>query len=290
MAVSPTFFRRALTALAVVGGLVALPALSAVANDGTPVPPSSVLGPSTAATGDTVALFFDSNYVDTATDGGGEAYNVQQTLLGQGYTVDTFTGVTTADWTTALSGAQVVAVPELEVSGGDLPADLEAGALAALQAFVTSGGRLITFSDRNFEFLEEVLNLPVDSVDDGDGCPCTKTAAAAGTEWGSGPATLGNNDATDPVLVSTLPTGTTSIYTSDSDADASALALIPAGSGSVVYFAWDWFFEEGQDDNWFDVLNLSISGSPAPPPEPPVTPPTTPVTPEPVAAAPRFTG
>jgi len=69
--------------------------------------------------------------------------------------------------------------------------------------------------------------------------------------------------------------------------------LIPAGSGSVVYFGWDWFFEDGQDENWFDVLSESISGSPtppAPPVTPPVTPPTTPVTPEPVAAAPRFTG
>ena len=179
-----------------------------------------------------MALFFDSNYVDTATNGDGEAYNLQQTLLDQGYVVNTFTGVTTLDWTTALSGAQVVAVPELEVSGGDLPADLEAGALAALQAFVNSGGRLITFSDRNFEFLEEVLDLPVDSVDDGDGCPCTKTAAAAGTDWASGPATLDGNDATDDVLVSTLPAGTASIYSSDSEADALDLALIPLG---------DWF-------------------------------------------------
>jgi hypothetical protein len=60
MAVSPTFLRRAQTSLAVVGALVALPALSATANDGTPVPPESVLGgPSAAAAGDTVALFFD---------------------------------------------------------------------------------------------------------------------------------------------------------------------------------------------------------------------------------------
>src|SRR4051812_46751219 len=152
MAVSPAFFRRALTALAVVGALVALPAFSAAANDGTPVPPETVLGPSAAATGDTVALFFDSNYVDTSTTGGGEAYNLQQTLLGQGYTVDSFTGVTTLDWTTALSGAQVVAVPELEGSGGDLPPDLEAGALPALHALVDSGGRPLPLSPPHLPF------------------------------------------------------------------------------------------------------------------------------------------
>jgi len=61
--------------------------------------------------------------------------------------------------------------------------------------------------------------------------------------------------------VSTLPAGTASISSSDTEADASALALVPVGSGSVVCFAWEWFFEEGRDENWFDVLNESISGA-----------------------------
>ena len=296
MAVSSAFFRRALTSLAVVGALATLPALAAFANDGTPRPPGQVLGPNATALGDaTIALFFDPTYVDTSTSGSGEAYNLQQTLLSQGHVVNTFTGTSTAAWTAALAGAQAVAVPELD-NDEELGADLEPGALAALQAFVNDGGKLLDFSGRNFAFMEVVLGLADGQLDGNFTCVCVRTPAAGATPWASGPGFLSGNDSTDTLDITTAPAGSTPVYVRPDAQHQVGLALIPFGSGSLVWFGWDWYFEDGQDEAWFTVLDLTFAGlgstPPTPPDSPPVTPvtPITPVTPQPVAAAPRFTG
>jgi hypothetical protein len=118
--------------LVLTGGLA-----GAQENDGTPVAPESVTASgdvSAAGTGN-VALFFDPTYVDTGTGGGGEAENVRVTLTDLGFTVNTFTGITTAEWEAALAGVKTVVVPELE-EDEDLADDMEPGALAALQGYI----------------------------------------------------------------------------------------------------------------------------------------------------------
>jgi hypothetical protein len=162
--------------MATIGALALAPIAAQASGDNggaTPVAPATVFG-ATASTvpGDVhVALFFDPAYVDTTTGGDGEAYNLQQTLLTQGFDVHTFTGTTTAEWTAALTDADVVAVPELEVNDG-LADDMEPGALAALQAFVDAGGRLTNYIDSAFPFMESVLGLAPDSLAGSQHCPC----------------------------------------------------------------------------------------------------------------------
>ena len=107
-----TPFRRvaSLTALVAIGAMVAFPMTAGAADDNggaSAVAPESIFGAAPAAVPSdiNIALFFDPTYVDTSTGGSGEAYNLQQTLLDQGFNVTTFTGVTTAEWTAALAGA-----------------------------------------------------------------------------------------------------------------------------------------------------------------------------------------
>jgi hypothetical protein len=284
-------------AVATIAAVTLLPAAAHASGDNggqAAVAPSAVFGPVGAAVpGDIhIALFFDPAFVDTTTSGDGEAYNLQQTLISQGFDVATFTGTTTAEWTTALTGADVLAIPELEVDD-ELGTALEPGALAAVQAFVNGGGRMTTYVDSAFSFMETVLGLPSGTLESNESCPCTKAAAAAGTEWADGPATLADNNATDTLDVTTAPAGSLAIYADDDDADEAGLALIPVGSGSIVYFGWDWFFDEeetAQFQPWFDVLAESmLATTPVTPVTPPLEP-VTPATPEPLTVAPRFTG
>jgi hypothetical protein len=298
MIAGSVLLRRGLVSLGVVGALVLAPTAALATGDNggqSAIPPSAVFGPTgTAVPGDIhVALFFDPNFVDTATDGDGEAFNLQQTLISQGFDVATFTGTTTAEWTAALTGADVVAIPELEEDDG-LGTALEPGALAALQAFLNAGGRMTTYVDSAFGFMETVLGLSAGTLTGDESCPCTKTAAAAGTEWADGPTALADNNATDTLDITTAPAGSLAIYADDDDADEAGLALIPIGSGSIVYFGWDWFFDEDETDQfqpWFDVLaEAMVQTAPVTPPvEPPTTPPTQPA-PAPLVVTPRFTG
>jgi hypothetical protein len=268
-------------------------------NDGTPVAPESVTASETvtaAGTGN-IALFFDSNYVDTDSGGSGEAENLRQTLTTQGFSVNTFTGTTTAEWQAALAGVKTMVLPELEKSApaatavGDLEDDLEPGALAALQGYIAGGGKFVTFSERNWNFLEAVFGQSADSIAGNGGCPCTITAAATGTEFAGGPTSLASLDDTQTVTVGTFPTGTINVYEDDEESGDAGVSRTSVGDGCVEYLGWDWFFEEGQDrPPWFDVLDRAVD-APCGPARPGPEPAPTPVTvPEPVAAQPRFTG
>jgi hypothetical protein len=286
----------ALAAIVAISAVAAFPSTAGASGDNggaSAVAPESVLGATVAAVPSDVkiALFFDPAYVGTESGGGGEAYNLQQTLIDQGFDVSTFTGVTTAEWTAALTGAAVVAVPELENSSA-LGSDLEPGALAALQAYLAAGGRLTTYVSSAFDFMDLVLGLPSDTLSGSESCPCTKTAAAVGTEWEAGPDTLDDNNATNTLDVTTAPAGSLAIYADDDDADEAGLAYIPVGSGSIVYFGWDWFFSSSETDqfpNWFAVLSETMLAAAPVTPVTPVTP-VEPVTPDPVTVTPRFTG
>lgn len=241
----------------------------------------------TAAGTGNVALFFDSDYVDTGAGGSGEAENLRELLTAQGFTVNTFTGTTTAEWQAALAGVKTVVVPELE-EDQNLASDMEPGALAALQGYIAGGGKLVTFSDRNWTFLEAVFGLTGGSITGDGGCPCTITTAAAGTEFAGGPPSLASLDATDTADVATLPGGTINAYEDGEEAGEAGVTKTAVDSGCVVYLGWDWFFEQGQDSApWFEVLDRAVDAPCGPtPPEPAPTPPVA----APVVVTPTFTG
>src|SRR5207248_269999 len=93
----------------------------------------------------------------------------------------------------------------------------------------------------------------------------SKTAAAAGTPFAGGPATLPINlNAVDTVLTSSLPSSQTLPITStviyqDSNGNA-AVTLIKYGDGFIVILGWDWFDAQPvgtQDGGWLAVLNTA---------------------------------
>jgi hypothetical protein len=213
-----------------------------------------------------VALFFNASYVDTATDGSGEAYNVQQALLGQGHTVTTFTGVTANELAAALAGKDALVIPELQ--NGNLSPDLSNEAAFTIALFVNTGGTLLVFDPAVGDPLA-VLNgafpqfhLTSSGVAVGT---ISKAAGASGTPFVNGPPTLpANLNAVDTVLASSLPNGngfsSKGIYT-DSNGNA-AVASISFGGGNIVIMGWDWFDAQpvgAQDGGWLAVLDTAAA-------------------------------
>jgi hypothetical protein len=232
-----------------------------------------LVSPSGATSNDTlkVALFYDSDYVDTAEDGGGEAFNVLSTLNDIGADVTKIEGITAADFTTGLAGMpDALVIPELEEDGG-LGGDMAPDARAVVKNWVDAGGRLEVFGDSDpWATVNAIFGLSITSLD-GDLCDsdpvCQLTAAGQATEFGDGPATLAYNNGTSygPNPAS-LPAGSMTIYADPAfdPVDAPAVAVIPQGSGSIVFFAYDWYGidgdgEEGFDQGWFDALEQSLS-------------------------------
>jgi hypothetical protein len=80
-----------------------------------------------------VALFYNGTYVDTTR----EALYLKQSLRILGHNVHMFTGITAADWTTTLSGVELLVIPELEKA--DLYAAMSAAARTAIQSYVFGG-------------------------------------------------------------------------------------------------------------------------------------------------------
>ena len=65
---------------------------------------------SVQAGGAVIAVFDDTNYVDSYDNTGSESDNLQAGLAAMGHTVVPFTGIDYASWYTALAGANVAAV------------------------------------------------------------------------------------------------------------------------------------------------------------------------------------
>jgi hypothetical protein len=207
-----------------------------------------------------VALFADTAYVDyTPPSTSSEAYNMQVALTSFGNTVSTFTGLSAAAWTAALAGKQVLVIPEQE-RGSIAATPLPAATITAIQNFVNGGGTLIVADDySNTFFLNAVFGYSI--VRDGTGAVSTKTAAATGTVFAGGPATLPNNDATDGGSVTaSLPAGAVCAYAAGTQC---MVYQITRGAGKIYYFAWD-FYDAApngtQDGGWLAVLRPAAAG------------------------------
>jgi hypothetical protein len=222
-----------------------------------------VAGPARA---NTVAVFFNTAYVDTATDGSGEAYNVQQGLLSLGHTVDTFTGFTATAFREVMITHNVLVFPEFQ--NGNLSLALSQEALLMLATFVNGGGTLIMFDPGVGDPLA-VLNgaFPGFNLTSAGAAVGTiaKAPGAANTPFANGPATLpANLNAVDTVLASSLPgsptvPATSRIIYGDANGNA-AVALISYGSGNIVILGWDWFNAQPvgtQDGGWLEVLDTA---------------------------------
>jgi VCBS repeat-containing protein len=93
------------------------------------------------------------------------------------------------------------------------------------------------------------------------GSPYGATAAAAGTTFGEGPASLPSINSVYGVSKVSLPTGAVSMFESG---DTSAAAVIPFGDGQVTYVGWTWwnlpnYTFTGEAQPWARVLDAAIS-------------------------------
>ena len=239
-----------------------------------PIPVGAVSAPPPMA-----AVFNNPEYVDAGEFD--EADNVLTTLIDGGVTVSTFTGITATDFQTALTGADLLVIPELESQDpGELAADMGQESRDVVKGWVDAGGRLVvfgssspwvdvdaifgtSFAGNDFNGVcasagEEPSSLlqGADTNDLTSDDPCLKQPAAANTEFAESPDQLIYNDDTSNTPLN-LPASAKTIYSWVDG--SSAVTVIPEGHGSIVFLAWDWFgaYEGGEDEG------ATLSGIPA---------------------------
>ena len=217
-----------------------------------------------------VALFFDPVYVDTSAPPDGEATNLEASLTSLGANVTTFVGTSSSAISAAVAGKSVLAFPELEKQ--DLSPDLDVNAHFAISLFVNQGGTLLMVAPGSGDplaVINDSFNAAFHMTATTVTGPITLNAAAAsGTAFAGGPATLAVNNATTAVLASSLPPFAKIIY---SDANGnSVVTLLPpdpssTGNGNIVILGWDWFDAAptgSQNGGWLAVLSRAGSVQP----------------------------
>ena len=209
-----------------------------------------------------VTILFNGTFVDNSESSGGEATNVRDSFQSLGYSVSTFTDITAAGLTNALTGKTVLAIPELERRS--LILSLSVQAQTVIRDFVNNGGTLVSFG--HYSYNTAVLNsifgysLSVSSCISSISPVYNKTTNATGTAFETGPVSLPGYSATCAVRTSSLPVGAVSLY--EDFSLNTALFTKQEGSGVVVNIGWDWFNASptgSYDGGWLDILNLAMS-------------------------------
>lgn len=225
-----------------------------------------------------IVYLHDTTYAQfDVTDTGSEGSNVEA-VLGNGTDLFgvsglnglnlQFTQFATADTATlkaAIAGKKTLVIPEQEVRSW--AGDLDFSAVTALREFVASGGNIVVWSNDNGSVAladavlgsalqSRYIDYPAEYFQDG-----TRTTAAAGTPFASGPTTLRTNDAIAVILKDSLPAGSVIAYEWGGDA---LVAVIPKGSGHILLFAWDFFIDlpdepDTQISNWVDAFEIAVT-------------------------------
>ena len=91
---------------------------------------------------------------------------------------------------------------------------MDAGAKAAVQSFVSSGGGLIVhgFSSYADDFLNGVFGFAIGVEQSTTVSPLPKDASTTGTEFADDPATIPVNNGTNSLTVASLPAGSRTMY------------------------------------------------------------------------------
>ncbi len=216
---------------------------------------NSVAAVSTALLGGVQQIAYFDN--DLYTDVDGESVNLAASLTAQGHTLNSFSGITAADWNAATAVADLLVIPELD--NGDLFAALDAAAISAINSYIGNGGGLIMFdrtvsAPRTIDFLNGIFGY---ALQPGFivASQSLNAAAAAGTEFEGGPPALPDISATEGLTTASLPPGSLSLY--EQGANTSVLA-VDQGSGRIVFLGFDWF-EVPTPAEWEDVLGRGVN-------------------------------
>jgi hypothetical protein len=209
-----------------------------------------------------IAVFDNPLFVDTDDSIGSESDNLQASLaeLSPPRRASAVTDIDPAGLAAALSGREVLVIPELEI--GDLAASLVPEAVAVLQSFVANGGGLVIHGSFYApSLLSTVFGFSVTQVY--DAASAQRQAAAGGTACAAGPLELPWNDGTSFAVVGSLPPGALTLYGQETTpgAPAGAVVLIPYGAGHIAFLGWDWFDavpRGSQDGGWLEVLDCVL--------------------------------
>jgi hypothetical protein len=209
-----------------------------------------------------IVVFDNDTYVDSSPDGSSEAEadNLFRTFQDNGHTVSKVTAFDEASLTAALANADVFAIPELGEGRSSWVDALTEGAKVAIQNFVSNGGTLIVMgahTSGDADLLNDLFDFSLSHVDVSNSS--TKTEAAGETVFSTTASTIPWLNATRGFITSTLPSGSTSIYTSGT---ATTVALMTYGTGLISYLGADWYDTAPngtQDGGWLDVLKAATS-------------------------------
>lgn len=205
----------------------------------------------------TIAVLNNPAYVDTGA--AGEATSVIATLQLLGHTVVPFNSTDAAGVAAALAGVDLVLIPELEISTGDLAADLDSATRTVFADFVADGRGLIingTTDQKAAELLNALFGF---SLTTGSVGPADQTAAAAGTSFAGGVAQLPDNLRTRGIDQLSLPGDASVFYLNGS---RGVVVRAPHRSGRVLYLGWDWFdaIPNGSEDGgWLFTLGAAVT-------------------------------
>jgi hypothetical protein len=221
----------------------------------------------------TISVFDNPSYVDTVGGPTSESETIQVTLASLGHTVNTFTGISAAEFAAAGAAADLMLFPEIE--RGDLNAALDDAAREAITDYVSGGGAVIVMgSDLIYDktFLNGVFGYSLTGTVFFETYRLDATAAS-GTPFAGGPAALSWNDVIGVIDRSTLPAGALDLYHGE---NVNAVFAAPFGDGIVIRLGWDWFRAlplGDRDGGWIGVLDTAVNyaasyGDPQPVSEP----------------------
>jgi hypothetical protein len=204
-----------------------------------------------------IHVLMNGNYTDLEE----EAPNLVAAIASFGNSYSTFTNISQSTFESFSGG--ILVIPELDNAEDTLENDLTSGAKDAIAAFVNNGGTLITFepsSDGLDSLLNSIFNFSLDT--NGVSEPINLTSGGLGL-FPTAPSNIPNNDGTNSLDITTLPTSSVAVYEGDGE-NQSVVTMIPYGDGKIYVMGWDWY--DGaplgeQDGGWLEILNLIILSS-----------------------------
>ena len=206
-------------------------------------------------------IISDSSFIDMS--GAGEHTHIMNdavSIIG-----DTLDQVTSIDSTAtpllqslSVGTHSFLLVPELEK--GNLYQSLSASDTSAIRNYVEMGGKLIVSNDasgRGLELLNGLFGWSILIGSRSSSSTPLNTAAAAGTSFALGPATLSYASGLYVASLSTLPSNTDVMY---SYQDEAWVFRAKYGYGSVIFLGFDWY--ASSRTQWYQVLSNALSYRP----------------------------
>ena len=189
-----------------------------------------------------IAIYEDETFVDLIVEGA----HLRSALEPMGHQLNSFFGTAPSLWRAALTGADILILPENDFDRPDLLSSLPLGTRALIAQFVLSGRGLVIHGDffsttlvsHSRDFLNGLFGFALVSPGTTFSNSLINLPAANGTAFASGPPILPGPSAVTAVATASLPAPSRSIY---QDGANTTVFTVQRGFGQIVYFGYDWF-------------------------------------------------